>query len=169
MGVKESLKWSFLGLSIFLLDALVKMYVHHFVAPMSYSYFPYGGIGVFDKLGIEFIITHVINKGAMWGFFSNYQPLLVIFRITIIAALMYYLCFKQMSNYRKACLVGILAGAVGNVFDSIFYGHVIDMFCFIFWGHVYPIFNIADIAIFCGILMLLLEPHRSKLLKSSVE
>lgn len=169
MGVKANLRWSFLALSIFLLDALSKMYVHHFVVPMSYSCFPYGGIGVFDKLGIEFVITHVINKGAMWGFFSDYQLLLVVFRITIMAALMYYLCFKQMSNYRKVCLVAILAGAIGNVFDSIVYGHVIDMFCFIFWRHVYPVFNIADVAIFCGILMLLLEPKRSKLLKSSVE
>jgi signal peptidase II len=62
----------------------------------------------------------------------------------------------------------ILAGAVGNVFDCIVYGHVIDMFCFIFWGYIYPVFNIADAAIFCGILMLLLETTRSKTVASSL-
>jgi lipoprotein signal peptidase len=41
------------------------------------------------------------------------------------------------------------------------------MFCFIFWGYVYPVFNIADAAIFCGILMMLLEPRDSKSIASS--
>jgi signal peptidase II len=169
MNFRINWKWIFLALSIFLLDASLKMYVHHFVAPMTYSYFPYGGIGVFNKFGIEFVITHVINKGAMWGLFSNYQFLLVITRIAIIAALGYYLCYKQMSNYRRACLVVILVGAIGNVFDSIVYGHVIDMFCLIFWGYVYPIFNIADAVIFCGILLMLLEPSSSILVKRPTE
>lgn len=171
MNLKVSQKLGLLALSIFLLDALLKMYVHHFVTPMSCSYFPYGGIGIFRGLGVEFVITHVMNKGAMWGFFSNYQFLLVTVRIVVMAALSYYLFSnsKQINNYRKVCLIMILAGAVGNVFDSIVYGHVIDMFCFIFWGYVYPVFNIADAAIFCGILMMLLEPICSKVVTSSVE
>ncbi|MEK7340156.1 MAG: signal peptidase II, partial [Verrucomicrobiota bacterium] len=73
-----------------------------------------------------------------------------------------------MSEYRRVCLVMVLAGAVGNVFDCIIYGHVIDMFCFIFWGYIYPVFNIADAAIFCGILMMLLETTRSKTVASSL-
>lgn len=169
MNVKVDRKLCLLALSIFLLDALLKMYVHHCIAPMNCSYFPYGGVGIFHGLGVEFVITHVINKGAMWGFFSNYQFLLVSVRIIIMAALVYYLYSKQISSYRKMGLAMILAGAVGNVFDSIIYGHVIDMFCFIFWGYVYPVFNIADAAIFCGMLMILLEPICSKSVASSVE
>lgn len=169
MAFKISWKLSLLAISIFLLDALLKMYVHYFVTPMNFCYFPYGGIGVFDELGIEFVITHVINKGAMWGLFANYQSLLVSIRIFIIAALGYYLYVKQISNYHRICLVMILTGAVGNVFDCIIYGHVIDMFCFIFWGYVYPVFNIADAAIFCGILMMLLEKTRFKTVASSLK
>lgn len=169
MAFKGIWKLSLLAISIFLFDALLKMYVHYFVTPMNFCYFPYGGIGVFHKLGIEFVITHVVNKGAMWGFFANYQFLLVSIRIFIIAALGYYLYVKQMSDYRRACLVMILVGAVGNVFDCVIYGHVIDMFCFIFWGYVYPVFNIADAAIFGGILMILLETNRSKTVASSLK
>lgn len=162
-------KFSFLAISIFLLDALLKMYVHCFVTPMNFCSFPYGGIGVFHKLGIEFVITHVINKGAMWGLFANYPFLLVSIRIFIIGILGYYLCTKQISNYRRTCLIMILAGAIGNVFDCIVYGHVIDMFCFIFWGYIYPVFNIADSAIFCGIFMMLLETACFKTVTSSLK
>lgn len=167
MSFKVNGKLSLLTLSIFLCDALLKMYVNYFVTPMNASYFPYGGIGVFRKLGVEFVITHVVNKGAMWGFLSNYQFLLVFIRVIIITALICYLCLRQITNYRRTCLFMILAGALGNVFDCIVYGHVIDMFCFIFWGYVYPVFNIADAAIFCGILMMLLEPRDSKSIASS--
>jgi signal peptidase II len=169
MAFKVSWKLSLLAISIFLFDALLKMYVHCFVTPMNFSYFPYGGVGIFHEFGVEFVITHVINKGAMWGLFANYQSLLVSIRIFIIAALGYYLYIRQMSDYRRVCLVMILAGAVGNVFDCIIYGHVIDMFCFIFWGYIYPVFNIADAAIFCGILMMLLETARSKTVASSLK
>lgn len=169
MRFKVNWKLSLLALSVFLFDALLKMYVHHFVTPMNFSYFPYGGIGVFRELGVEFVITHVVNKGAMWGFFSKYQFLLVFVRIIIIAALIGYLYLKQINNYRKICLVMILAGAIGNVFDCMIYGHVIDMFCFVFWGYIYPVFNIADAAIFCGILMLLLETNYSKSLVRSLK
>lgn len=169
MIFKASWKLSLLAISIFLCDALLKMYVHCSITPMNFSFFPYGGIGIFHEFGIEFVITHVINKGAMWGLFANYQLLLVAIRILIISALGYYLYIKQMSHYRRVGLVMILAGAAGNVFDCIIYGHVIDMFCFVFWGYIYPVFNVADVAIFCGILMLLLETPSSKAVASSLK
>lgn len=167
MSFKVNGKLSLLTVLIFLCDALLKMYVHHFVTPMNASYFPYGGIEVFRKLGVDFVITHVVNKGAMWGFLSNHQFLLVLIRVIIITALICYLYLRQISNYRRTCLFMVLAGAMGNVFDCIIYGHVIDMFCFTFWGYVYPVFNIADAAIFCGILMMLLEPSNSKSVANS--
>jgi len=151
--------FSILGLAIFLFiaDALLKAYIHYSVPVMNYAspIYPYGGIGVFkDWHGIEFSITHVINKGAAWGAFASLQQYLLYFRLVIIGGLLTYLFFVKNSSYSKLALTLIATGAIGNVIDYFVYGHVVDMFYFVFWGYSYPVFNIADAAIFSGIFML---------------
>ncbi|HKZ00335.1 MAG TPA: signal peptidase II [Rhabdochlamydiaceae bacterium] len=154
--------FSILGLGIFLFitDALLKAYIHHSLPVMSYAtpIYPYGGIGVFkDWHGIEFSLTHVINKGAAWGAFASLQKYLLYFRLVIIGGLLTYLFFVKNSSYKKLALTLIVTGAIGNVIDYFVYGHVVDMFYFVLWGYSYPVFNVADAAIFCGIVMLILS------------
>ena len=51
----------------------------------------------------------------------------------------------------------ILAGAVGNVIDRILHGHVIDFLLFYWRDWYYPAFNLADTAISCGAILLVLD------------
>lgn len=145
------------GLLIFFIDFFSKKYVYNHI-PMGYSpIYPYGGIGVFkDFFGIDFSINHAMNKGAAWGTFSDFQLYLLIMRIILIIGMLVYIVFF---NTRKNWIIPfamIIAGALGNVLDYFIYGHVIDMFHFIFWGYDYPVFNVADSAIFIGISWLLI-------------
>lgn len=127
------------------------------MADASYAY-PYGGIGLFQNFfGIEGSIVHTTNSGAAWGFFSSFQVPLLYLRIALVVAIVVYLIVNRNKEPFLIPYALILAGAIGNILDFFFYGHVIDMMHFILFGWDYPVFNIADSAIFLGILLLLLS------------
>jgi signal peptidase II len=147
----------FIALFVLLLDLASKAWVH-FTLPL----YPYGGISIFKKvLGIDFSIVHQTNKGAAWGLFASMQDYLLLFRIGAIVLLFAYLLVNKTAMRRFPLLL-ILSGAIGNVVDYFLYGHVVDMFHFTFWGYSYPVFNIADSAIFCGVALLLLQSSSKK-------
>jgi signal peptidase II len=115
-------------------------------------FYPYGGIGILaDFFGIEISINHATNTGAVWGVFAGYQYVLLVVRLMLIVALLGYLVLGKQTRASLAPLSLIVVGAIGNVFDIFFYGHVVDMFHFRFWGWDYAIFNLADAFISIGI------------------
>lgn len=142
------------------LDIFTKRYVVDHIPFISSPFYPFGGIGVFRKfLGIDFCINHVTNTGAAWGMFSAYKAPLMVVRLSMISALTGYFFFAKLSSSKLIAVATILAGAIGNVLDYSFYGHVIDMFHFRFFGYEFPIFNVADSFIFLGILYLTLDSY----------
>lgn len=148
----------FLGMVIISIDFLTKFYIHSTLPPMNgYYVYPYGGMGIFkDFLGIEFSITHATNLGAAWGMLAEWQEVLLYLRILLVVGLIIYvLRFNKDQKYQTPLLC-ITAGAIGNIMDYFLYGHVVDMFHFILWGYDYPVFNIADSAIFLGLAWLFL-------------
>ncbi len=166
MSWKKAFVFIALAIFIFMADALLKAYIHHEISPIAASspIYPYGGIAVFRGWhSIDFSIVHVVNKGAAWGVFASLQKYLLYARVAIIGGLLTYLFSVKASAYRKFCLTLIATGAFGNVVDYFVYGHVVDMFYFIFWGYSYPVFNIADSAIFSGIFLIVAEALFNKL------
>lgn len=142
------------GLLLIFFDLLSKFLVVQYLPSSDlfiYSY-PYGGIPVFkDFLGIQFSINYVANTGAAWGLFGDHQVLLLWARIILISSLLLYLtCFNKQKSWTLP-LTFICAGAIANVSDYFFYGHVVDMLHFILWGYDFPVFNIADAAISVGV------------------
>lgn len=166
MNWKKAFAFFAIALAIFMGDAMLKAYIHYNIPTITVSapIYPFGGIGVFRNWhGIDFSIVHVINKGAAWGVFSSLQEYLLYARMAIIGGLLTYLFFIKSSPFRKFSLMLIATGALGNVVDYFVYGHVVDMFYFILWDYSYPVFNIADSAIFLGIALLLGEAVLAKL------
>jgi signal peptidase II len=143
-----------LGLVVILLDQLSKWYTAQFI-PLIDSYdltYPYNGIGLFENfLGIEFSISHVDNRGAAWGLFSSHQALLVFVRIGVILGLIGYTCFSEKARPYWFPLSLTIAGAISNVIDYFTYGYVVDMLHTVLWGYDFPVFNIADSAVFLGV------------------
>lgn len=146
----------YIGVFVFIAD-LISKYFTHIYLPLMYPkwlWYPYGGVGVFSNFfGIEFSLSHQINKGAAWGLLADYQVQLLYLRIVLIACLVVYAVFFNENRKKDIPLALIIAGAAGNVIDYFLYGHVIDMLHFVLWGYDFPIFNLADSAIFIGIFL----------------
>lgn len=108
-----------------------------------------------------FYITYVRNTGAAWSIFSGETLGIVIVSLMIILGIIYYI-FKNNpeSKLEKLGYGMILGGAIGNLFDRIIYGYVIDFFDFYIFGYDYPIFNLADSFIFVGVIILIIYTWR---------
>jgi signal peptidase II len=100
-----------------------------------------------------FYFTLVYNRGAAFGMLKNQIPFFIL--ATSIAIFFIIFHIKKSSSLEKAALGLILAGAIGNLIDRIFFGHVID-FIDIHIDPVFywPVFNIADSAITVGACIL---------------
>jgi signal peptidase II len=142
-----------IGLCIFLSDLASKASIS-FIANKKPSQLP---ITLFSNFfGIDAEISYAINEGAAWGMFHQFPVLLVFCRIGLIVGLLIYLIGYNHSLSSSLPLTCIISGAIGNVYDYFYYGHVVDMIQLRFWGYEYPVFNIADTAIFCGAFWLII-------------
>lgn len=109
-----------------------------------------------------FFFTYVKNTGGAWSIFSNYPFLLTIIGFICIMGLNYYLSKKDKFNKLEIIYYGlILGGMIGNFIDRVIYDGVIDYIGFKFGSYQFPIFNIADITIVIGVLLVLFEIIRS--------
>jgi signal peptidase II len=111
-----------------------------------------------------FRITHVLNTGAAFSLFGDSASpervrwLLVGF--SLIAAVIVAIMLVRMGRRITATTVGlalILGGALGNVYDRIRTGAVIDFFEIHIVHYHWPDFNVADSAIVCGGILLVLH------------
>jgi signal peptidase II len=120
-----------------------------------------------------FNLTHIRNRGAIFGFFSQSgsQFLYVILTLASLAALAFvaFYFFKTPPSQRLMLisLSLILAGALGNMIDRIFRGYVIDFMDFHVKKWHWPSFNIADASITIGALIIILLFFFRKGLKCS--
>lgn len=105
--------------------------------------------------------TLLYNKGAAFSFLAaaaGWQRWFFIL-IGLGAAAVIIFLLRKHKNQTLFCaaLTLILGGAIGNVIDRIVYGHVIDFILF-YWNNWYfPAFNIADIAISFGAVLLIYD------------
>lgn len=105
-----------------------------------------------------FSLQYHENTGAVWGIMSGRVQFLSIFTFLILLFIVYlYLKIPQDKKYNPLKLISvfIIAGAVGNLIDRIFLGHVVD---FIYFELInFPLFNIADsyLTVSCILLFLL--------------
>lgn len=108
-----------------------------------------------------FNLTHVRNRGAIFGFFSHSDSRILYIFLTLVSVaalgLVIYYFFKTPVSERlmKISLSLILAGAMGNLIDRLFRGHVIDFLDFYVKDWHWPSFNVADSCITVGAFLLI--------------
>lgn len=101
-----------------------------------------------------FSLTKVYNTGASWNILAGYRFILIILTLIILLLLVLYQK-KFQENKRNILAFSLLyGGIIGNLLDRLIYGYVIDFFDFKIFGYNYPVFNIADICIVFGIVLL---------------
>ena len=117
-------------------------------------------VSVIDGL---FDITYVRNTGVAFGIFNSFSSpskslMLSMFTLTAAAIVVVYsLRSPPRNRLLQGALSLILGGALGNLYDRINYGYVIDFLEIYFRSYHWPAFNVADSAISAGVVLLALE------------
>ena len=102
-----------------------------------------------------FYITNCHNEGAAFSLFSG-NVLFLIFITLIVLFLIYRTINKENVNKIGVLAYGLLLGGLlGNLYDRIFYGYVIDYLDFVIFKFNFAIFNLADAAIVVGAILLI--------------
>lgn len=149
--------------SLLAMDVVSKMAALHWVAPLRFGGYPFGGVPIFsDFLGISFSLNTVFNTGAAWGLFAGNPGFLFGARAAIVIGLGLYLYFFHRPMFKMVSLWLVAVGAIGNAIDYILYGHVVDFLHFVFWGYSFPIFNLADCCITLGVIGMLFASRKSQ-------
>ena len=103
-----------------------------------------------------FYITKVYNEGASWSILWGLRIILIIISVIVLGILFIYQK-KFVDNKRNTLAFSLLyAGIIGNLLNRVIYGYVIDFIDFKILSYDYPVFNIADICIVFGILLLII-------------
>ncbi len=124
-------------------------------------------LGAYDHLTIIpgfFSLRRVFNTGAAWGMLSGQRALLVSVSVSMLGLLWYNRAEFTKSGRLAQIGIGLLTGGIiGNLIDRLKCGAVIDFLDF-HWSTVYtfPTFNIADTAIFLGILVYFIQTFISE-------
>lgn len=110
-----------------------------------------------------FNVCCVYNTGLAFGLFSNASRCfyyLFIWVAVLIVLLFLFLLFdavKYFTRYYYFAYSMIIGGAVGNLLDRIFYGMVIDFIDIHVGDWHWPVFNVADLEICIGVVMLVIK------------
>ena len=156
---KDRLTWLLLISAIIIaLDRWTKIWVEHHIQEGA-------AITVIPRY---FSITHVLNPGAAFSLFTNTSSpertrwLLTSF--SIVAAVVVFGLLLKMGRRFSATTIAlalILGGSIGNIWDRVQVGVVTDFLeVYLRWGqwnYHWPDFNIADSAIVCGGILILLD------------
>lgn len=145
------LKWLWLSLAVVVLDQATKLWAGAALMPAR-------PVEVLPFLNL----TLMHNTGAAFSFLSDaagwQRWFFILVAVVVTAVLVLWL---RRLGPRERWLAGALAlvigGAVGNLWDRLVYGHVVDFIDLHAAGWHWPAFNIADSAITVGVVVILLD------------
>jgi len=148
---------------VFAIDQLTKFLAKH-------------SIGLGDSvrvLGETVRLTHVQNEGIAFGIMVSNKPLFTLFSVFAALLILYYLIsVKDQKFVYRFPLALIFGGALGNIFDRVLFGSVVDFmdvdipnflipsykFLFLRIPSIeltrWPVFNVADVAVSIGMIFL---------------
>ena len=149
--VKGLLPWLGLALLIIGLDQASKLYM---LATLDLHQ------PVVVVPGFNLMLTY--NTGAAFSFLSEaggwQRWFFVVLAVVVSLVLVTWLYrLPQQARWLASALALILGGAVGNLWDRLYYGYVIDFIQIYYDQWYFPAFNLADSAITVGAVMLIID------------
>lgn len=138
-----------LGVVFLILDQLTKIWAERTL---------YAQFRVMEVIPDFFYLRFATNKGAAWGIFEGQMIALAVVAVLAIAGIIIF--FRKITEgcpERYYSLGLVLSGIIGNAYDRIWRGHVVDFLDFVFGSYHYPTFNIADSAICIGATILIIS------------
>ena len=110
-----------------------------------------------------FSLTYVRNPGAAFGMLAFRTSFFIIVSLLMIFLIIYGERFFPGESFSlRLSMSLLLGGAVGNLIDRMRYGYVIDFLDFKIW----PVFNVADISLVIGIIILFFSLQKAGFLSS---
>jgi len=143
-------KWYFLVILLVIVDQLSKLLVYGYLKPNE-------SLEVTSFLSF----SHVHNYGAAFSFLANEDGwqqyfLVMVSSIASLAIAIWMAKTTKQQVFKLLALSLILSGAVGNLIDRAALGFVIDFIDFHYQTFYFPVFNVADMAISAGVVLLIL-------------
>ena len=179
----KNLRILFVSLSIVIIDQVTKLLVKGFSIPFLGLEVKGLQLGSSIKIfGDTLRLTYIENPGMAFGIDLGGKLFFSIFSILASIGILIYL-FKARNEHIlfRLSLAMILGGAAGNLIDRVFYGFLYgesplfygkvvdfidaDFFNISFLGYHlnrWPVFNIADASVTCGVILLLLSHHKTR-------
>lgn len=120
-----------------------------------------------DRLSKDWIVlrdlAHVGNRGGIWGMGGDYW--IWVSGMGLVGVMVYYLKAKLSWIYRFS-LVLLIAGGVGNLYDRVYYGAVVDWIHPLSW---FAWFNLADVFINLGLAIIIIDmAYKQIMLKNKI-
>ena len=158
LTLKQSgIRWLWLAIVVFIIDNGTKLLVMDSM-----------GYGWPNRIEITpfFNLLYVHNTGAAFSFLSSAGG----WQRWLFAAIAFGVCglltmwmrrtpvTNKMANIAYALIIG---GALGNLFDRLYHGFVVDFLDFYYGNYHWPAFNIADSAICLGAVLLILDGFKA--------
>ena len=148
--LKEIVLNSTIIIVIFFLDRISKIYILK-IAEFESS------VDIYLTPYLNFYL--IWNKGIAFGLFSFNESLIynLITLVILVIILIIVTMIVKSSGFKKYSLMLVMGGALGNLFDRIYYSAVPDFIDFHINGYHWFIFNVADIFVTIGILCLIFD------------
>ena len=115
-------------------------------------------------LGDFFRLTYIFNRGAAFGLHLGENSRWIFTGLTILAIVGLFLWYRstpRSDRSRLFALAAVTGGAIGNLIDRLrSHQGVVDFLDFGFGNVRWPVFNVADIAVTCGAVLLAISLWR---------
>lgn len=101
-------------------------------------------------------LTYLENRGAAFGILQDKRVVFIILTTAIVLYLLYYFVknIKTSPIILNLSLAMIISGAIGNFYDRLIQGYVVDFLEFSFVK--FPVFNVADILVTVGCALMII-------------
>lgn len=116
--------------------------------------------------GDFFRLTYIFNKGAAFGLHLGGASRYVFMALAIVAVVVLFLMYRSTpwtDRARLLAIASVTGGAIGNLIDRVRWDRgVVDFLDFGFGNVRWPVFNVADIAVTCGAILLAISLWREE-------
>lgn len=143
-------RWLWLSLVVVALDQLSKQLIE-------------SSLMVYETIPVLpfFNLTLAYNEGAAFSFLSEQggwqRWFFALVAAVVVSVLVVWLSRLQRERLLAVSLSLVIGGAVGNLLDRVLIGHVIDFLDFFYQSHHWPAFNVADMAISIGVVLMFVD------------
>lgn len=144
--------WLGLSMATIVLDQLVKTYVSAHLRPFETVYvLPVFNIALYHNAGAAFSMLAGASGWQRWFF------VLLAVAVTVLISVWLWRMPVKGGNWVAAGFALVAGGAMGNVWDRLANGYVVDFLQFHWHGWYFPAFNVADSCITVGATLLILD------------